>query len=77
MGAPKQECLSKLILFGEASLRSALAEFIDHFHSERNHQGKGNILLFPCSGIVQHWPGGRVRYRERLNDLLRYYRHAA
>src|SRR5215469_5901295 len=27
----KEECLSKLILFGEASLRRALTEFIDHF----------------------------------------------
>jgi hypothetical protein len=37
----KEECLSKLILFGEPSLRRALTEFIDHFHVERNHQGKG------------------------------------
>jgi hypothetical protein len=28
----KQECLSKLILFGEASLRRALSEFIDYHH---------------------------------------------
>src|SRR5215471_13932711 len=33
----KGECLSKLILFGEASLRRALTDFIDHFHAERNH----------------------------------------
>jgi hypothetical protein len=47
MGAfDKQECLSKLILFGEASLRRALGEFVVHFHAERNHQGKGNVLLF-------------------------------
>ncbi len=41
----KQECLSKLILFGEGSLRRALTEYIAHFHSERNHQGKENQLL--------------------------------
>ena len=35
----KQECLSKLILFGEPSLRRVLSEFIDHYHFERNHQG--------------------------------------
>src|SRR6187399_1301248 len=46
----KQECLSKLILFGESSLRRALNEYVAHFHSERNHQGKGNILLFPQPG---------------------------
>jgi hypothetical protein len=31
----KQEFLSKLILFGEASLRRALGEFVAHFHVER------------------------------------------
>jgi transposase InsO family protein len=30
VGAFRQECLSKLILFGEASLRRALIEHIDH-----------------------------------------------
>jgi transposase InsO family protein len=43
----KEECLSKLILFGEASLRRALTQFHEHYHTERNHQGKGNVLLFP------------------------------
>ena len=48
----KQECLSKLILFGEASLRRALGEFVEHFHAERNHQGKGNVLLFPSNTAI-------------------------
>jgi hypothetical protein len=39
----RQECLSKLILFGETSLKRALAEFESHYHFERNHQGKDNI----------------------------------
>src|SRR5713226_2666396 len=45
----KQECLSKLILFGEASLRRAITAFLEHYHAERNHQGKGNVLLFPST----------------------------
>jgi hypothetical protein len=44
----KEECLSKLILFGEASLRRALTAFINHYHQERNHQGKNNVVLFPA-----------------------------
>lgn len=36
----KEECLSKMILFGEASLRQVLSNYVEHFHSERNHQGK-------------------------------------
>jgi putative transposase len=49
----KEECLSKLILFGEGSLRRALDQYLAHFHAERNHQGKSNILLFPrdCRGF--------------------------
>jgi hypothetical protein len=48
----KEECLSNLILFGEGSLRRALTEFIEHFHCERNHQGKGNVLLFADKSTV-------------------------
>jgi hypothetical protein len=47
----KQECLTKLILFEEL-LRRALSEFIDRYHSERNHQGKGKLLLFPSPGAT-------------------------
>jgi hypothetical protein len=32
---------SKVILFGERSLRRALSEYVEHFHGERNHQGEG------------------------------------
>src|ERR671935_570857 len=40
----KDEALSRLILFGENSLRHALHEYIGHYHHERPHQGKGNVL---------------------------------
>ena len=71
----KQECLSRLILFGERSLQRVLAEFIAHYHCERNHQGKGNVLLFPAPAAArQRRP---VRCRERLGGLLRYYCRAA
>ena len=41
----KEECLSKLVLFGEKSLRHALREYVVYYHHERNHQGKENLLL--------------------------------
>ena len=71
----KEECLSRLILFGEASLRRALNEYVEHFHSERNHQGKGNILLFPRPGDTRKV--GHVECSQRLGGLLRYYGRAA
>jgi len=64
-------------LFGEASLRRALTDFIDHFHAERNHQGKGNALLFPTEKVGQQKPRSRVRCRERIGGLLKYYSYAA
>ncbi len=42
----KDELLSKMILFGEDSLRHCLENYVNHFHAERNHQGKGNVILF-------------------------------
>ena len=71
----KEECLCKVILFGECSLRRALKEYIKHYHAERNHQGKGNVLLFP-----RHRAGDcerPVQCRERLGGLLRYYHQEA
>jgi transposase InsO family protein len=72
----KEECLSRLMWFGEASLRHALMQYVEHFHYERNHQGKGNVLLFPP---VNQDPtrAGALRCRERLGGLLKYYEREA
>ena len=67
----KDECLSRLMLFGEASLRHALTQYVDHYHQERNHQGKGHVLLFPSSRPA----GGvtaRCQCRERRGGPLKY-----
>ena len=73
----KEECLSRLILFGEHSLQRALSNFLEHFHQERNHQGKGNLLLFPTGALPSPTQGTGVRCRERLGGLLKYYSRAA
>jgi transposase InsO family protein len=68
----KEECLARLILFGEASLCHVLTQYMAHFHHERNHQGKGNGLLFPAVSQVTESQGS-IRCRERLGGLLKYY----
>ena len=73
----RQECLSKLILFGEASLRLALTEYIDHHHFERNHQGKGNLLLFPSPDVPPSPKSSTIRCRDRLGGLLKFYSRVA
>jgi putative transposase len=72
----KEECLSRLILFGEASLRHALTEYGTHSHHERNHQGKGNVLLFPSSNSGRE-SQGPMQCHERLGGLLKYYEREA
>ena len=69
----KDEFLSRLILFGESSLRRALREYVVHHHHERNHQGKGNVLLFPSARTRAKPIDGPVCCRERLGGLLKYY----
>jgi putative transposase len=71
----KEDCLSKLILFGERSLRRALECYLVHYHAERNHQGKGNVLLFPQ--LTKTIRQGPVQCRERVGGLLRYYHQEA
>lgn len=70
----KEECLARLIPFGERHFRRAVTEFVAHYHRERNHQGLGNALIEgpPMQGRI-----GRVRRRQRLGGLLNYYVRAA
>ena len=35
----KEECLHRVIPLGERHFRRAMAEFVAHYHAERNHQG--------------------------------------
>jgi transposase InsO family protein len=70
----REECLDRLILFGERRLFRALDEFVAHYHGERNHQGLGNELIIRETRPLRGTP---VRCRERLGGLLRYYHRAA
>jgi hypothetical protein len=59
----KEECLSKRILFGEASLRHALSNYARHDHEERNHQAKDNVILFPAAADRLGTSSGKIRTR--------------
>ena len=49
--AVKTELLSKMILFGESSFRHCLENYVNHFHAERNHQGKSHVIWRPTRSI--------------------------
>jgi putative transposase len=70
----KEECLNRMIPVGERHFRSALAEFVAHYHRERNHQGLDNELT---AGTPARDTGLCVSRRSRLGGLLNYYERAA
>ena len=35
----KEECLDRVVPLGERHLRHLISEYVEHFHTERNHQG--------------------------------------
>src|SRR5205085_10267979 len=54
----KEECLNRLIPIGEGHFRRAVAEYVEHYHAERNHQGIDNRLVsgppvIPVTGRVR------------------------
>jgi transposase InsO family protein len=66
----RYECLNWMIPFGEGHFRRTMAEFVEHYHRERNHQGLGNELI---EGAPAAECAGRIRRRQRLGGLLNYY----
>jgi hypothetical protein len=76
MQSVKTEVLSRMILCGERSLRHVLSAYVAHHHTERPHQGKGNVILFP-SRHVEPDSDLLVACRERLGGLLKYYHRKA
>lgn len=71
----KEECLDRLILVGERSLRRAVSDYVEHYRSERNHQGLENKLIQPEFSPTA--AEGHLVCRERLGGMLRYYHRKA
>jgi len=71
----KTECLDRMTFFTEASLRKTISSYLSQYHRERCHQGLGNRLIEPDENSPH--ATGRIRCRERLGGLLRYYYRSA
>ncbi len=69
----KSECLDQMIFLGRESLVRTIAEYTEHYHDERSHQGIGNELI---SGAKTQGEGS-IEVGERLGGLLKYYHRRA
>jgi putative transposase len=75
----EQVCLSCRfqVIITNSTRSHALHDYLVHYHAERNHQGKGNVLLFPTATQAKNRVDGSVRCKERLGGLLKYYHREA
>jgi len=71
VGSIKHECLNRMIFIGQASLRRAAREYLEHYHRERNHQGVGNRLL--RSSPTTATGDAAINCHARLGGMLNYY----
>ncbi|MDH3463201.1 MAG: transposase [Acidimicrobiia bacterium] len=71
----KDECLSRVIFFGERSLRKATREYAAHYHRERNHQGIDNRLIEPDDRLGSSFSA--IECAQRPGGMLRFYHRAA
>jgi putative transposase len=65
----KDECLDRMIFVGQESLRRAVTEYMEHYHSERNHQGLENRLIIPRTEAK----AGAILRHARLGGTLNFY----
>ena len=71
----RRECLDRFVPLSERHLRTAVTEYVVHYHTERNHQGLGNELITPLPTSAND--AGPIVSRERLGGILNYYCRAA
>jgi putative transposase len=67
----KEEALEQMLMLGERFLYQVIRQYLAHYHTERNHQGRGNQLITPEP--ARNDQGGAVVRRDRLGGLLCYY----
>ena len=71
----KEECLDRMIFFGEGPLRRAVQEYVCYYHHERNHQGLENRIIEAGEELGQ--VKGVIHCRQRLGGTLKYYHRLA
>jgi len=73
----KHECLNQFVIFGERHLRHLIKAFVEHYMTERFHQGIGGQLIGNVGPTNDNGAEGSVRCRSRLGGLLNFYHREA
>ena len=70
----KHECLNKMIFFREKQLRHVVAQYVEHYNTERPHQGIGNVPIEPAD---EQPVVGKMQCKQRLGGMLKHYHRKA
>ena len=68
----KESSLERMVLFGEGWLRTAIHNFVAHYHTERNHQGLANRIISPR---IAPTPIGRFTFTSTASICFVSYQH--
>ncbi|MEM6771853.1 MAG: transposase, partial [Bacteroidota bacterium] len=70
----KHECLNKMIFFSVKQLRHVTDQYVEHYNTERPHQGIGNVPIEPAEEMAVV---GKIECNERLGGMLKHYHRKA
>jgi len=74
----RAECLDHFVVFGMRHLRYLLREYVEHYNTERYHQGlAGRLVQTRAVASNDNGSCGAVVSRSRLGGLLNFYFRAA
>jgi len=65
------------VIFGERHLRHLTKEFVEHYMTERFHQGIDGQLIRNVGPTNDNGADGKVACRSRLGGLRNYYHREA
>jgi putative transposase len=69
----KYEGPNNFAISGERHLRFLIKEFVEHYLTERFHQGIGGQLIRKVGATNDNGANGKVACRSRLGGMLNYY----
>jgi putative transposase len=77
VGAIRRELLDRMLILGCRQLRSALAEYANHYNGHRPHRALGQAPPLGPGEPVVLAPAGRIVRRDRLGGLIHEYAQVA
>jgi transposase InsO family protein len=77
VGTVRRELLDRMVILGCRQLRSALAEYVDHYNGHRPHRALGQAPPLRPGGPAVLAPPASIVRRDRLGGLIHEYAQVA